>query len=157
MTTPRTLLLHSLRRRAVFPLMIVYWLMAGTGQARASFLQGETLDKVADILSWVVIVIVPVVGIAVFWLVHILPEKVAEKRRHPQAKAIQCLCLLSLFFGGLLWPIAWLWAYSKPVLYKIAYGKDEEDHHDTPAVPEPMKPAAPAVADTKTKKEGGQS
>ena len=48
------------------------------------------------------LVIAPVVGIAVFWLVHILPEKIAEKKNHPQAKAIQTLCLLSLVFGGLL-------------------------------------------------------
>jgi hypothetical protein len=28
----------------------------------------------------------------------------------------------------LLWPIAWLWAYSKPVFYKMAYGTDRVDH-----------------------------
>jgi len=76
----------------------------------------------------------------VFWLVHILPEKVAEKRMHPQAKAIQCLCLLSLVFGGLLWPLAWLWAYSKPVFYKMAYGTDKVDPHA------PEGTAAPAAA-----------
>ena len=86
------------------------------------------LDQVADIISWVALIIAPIVVIGVFWLVHILPEKIAEKRKHPQAKAIQTLCLLSLFFGGMLWPIAWLWAYSKPVLYKMAYGKDTEEH-----------------------------
>ena len=90
---------------------------------------GETLDSIANALSWVVLAIVPIVGISVFWLVHILPEKVAEKKKHPQAKAIQCLCLLSLVFGGLLWPIAWLWAYSKPVLHKLAYGTDVDESH----------------------------
>ena len=92
--------------------------------------KGAALDKAADVLSWVVLALVPIVGIAVFWLVHILPEKIAEKRKHPQAKAIQTLCLLSLFFGGMLWPLAWLWAYTKPVLYKLAYGTDtaEPDH-----------------------------
>ena len=99
--------------------------------AHASMFQGETLDKVADVMSWVVLIIVPVIGIVVFWLVHILPEKIAEKRRHPQAKAIQVLCLLSLAFGGLLWPLAWLWAYSKPVFYKMAYGTDVDDSHGT--------------------------
>ncbi|HVJ46904.1 MAG TPA: DUF3302 domain-containing protein [Luteolibacter sp.] len=97
--------------------------------AEASFLHGEALDKAADVLAWVVLILVPAVGIAVFWLVHILPEKIAEKKKHPQTKAIQCLCLLSLFFGGLLWPIAWLWAYTKPVLHKLAYGTDEDDSH----------------------------
>jgi CBS domain containing-hemolysin-like protein len=97
--------------------------------ADASMFAGETMDKVANGISWVVLVLVPVVGISVFWLVHILPEKVAEKKRHPQAKAIQVLCLLSLVFGGLLWPLAWLWAYSKPVMYKMAYGTDVGDEH----------------------------
>jgi len=99
--------------------------------------QGETLDKVADVLAWVVLVIAPIVGIAVFWLVHILPEKIAERKQHPQAKAIQCLCLLSLVFGGLLWPIAWLWAYSKPVLYRMAYGTDKVAHGHEDADPPP--------------------
>jgi CBS domain containing-hemolysin-like protein len=103
----------------------------GSGAARASMFAGETLDTAANVLAWIVLIIVPIVGISVFWLVHILPEKVAEKKRHPQAKAIQVLCLLSLVFGGLLWPLAWLWAYSKPVMYKLAYGTDVADHeHD---------------------------
>jgi CBS domain containing-hemolysin-like protein len=96
--------------------------------AHASIFQGETLDTLANILAWVVLFVAPAVGIVVFWMLHILPEKIAEKKHHPQAKAIQTLCLLSLFFGGLLWPIAWLWAYSKPVLYKMAYGTDKVVH-----------------------------
>ncbi len=104
--------------------------------ARASLFQGETLDAVANGIAWVVLVVVPIVLIVVFWLVHILPEKIAEKKRHPQAKAIQVLCLLSLVFGGLLWPLAWLWAYSKPVLYKMAYGTDvDESHHGAANAP----------------------
>lgn len=78
------------------------------------------------------LIVAPIIGISVFWLVHILPEKIAHKKMHPQTKAIQCLCLLSLCFGGLLWPIAWLWAYSKPVLHKLAYGTDVDEslgHH----------------------------
>ncbi|HTO47348.1 MAG TPA: DUF3302 domain-containing protein [Burkholderiales bacterium] len=91
----------------------------------------ETLGTVADVLTIVVLIIVPVVGIAVFWIVHVLPEKIAEKRHHPQRDAIQTLCLLSLVFGGLLWPIAWLWAYTKPAGYKLAYGTDKhEDYYD---------------------------
>jgi hypothetical protein len=101
--------------------------------AYASFLSGDALDTAADVMAWVVLIIAPTVGIAVFWLVHILPEKIAEKRQHPQAQAIQVLCLLSLFFGGLLWPLAWLWAYSKPVMYKLAYGTDKVPH--APEIP----------------------
>jgi hypothetical protein len=106
--------------------------------AHASFLHGETLDAVANVLAWAVLFIVPAVGITVFWLLHILPEKIAEKKHHPQTSAIQTLCLLSLFFGGLLWPLAWLWAYSKPVFYKMAYGTDAVPHgQEDPTHPTP--------------------
>jgi hypothetical protein len=101
-------------------------------RAHASLFHGETLDSIANGISWVVLVVAPIIGIAIFWLVHILPEKIAHKKMHPQTRAIQCLCLLSLCFGGLLWPIAWLWAYTKPVLHKMAYGTDADEslgHH----------------------------
>ncbi len=102
-----------------------------TSPALASMFSGEALDKVADVLAIIVLIIVPVVAIVVFWMVHVLPEQFAEKRHHPQAQAIQVLCLLSLVFGGLLWPFAWLWAFTKPVAYKVAYGTDKhEEWHE---------------------------
>lgn len=96
--------------------------------AEASFLPPEVEDKLANFLALFVIVFVPIVLIVLFWLVHILPEKIAHKRHHPQFEAIRTLCLLSLVFGGLLWPFAWLWAYSRPVLHKVAYGTDLHEH-----------------------------
>jgi CBS domain containing-hemolysin-like protein len=119
--------------------------LAAAAPAHASLFSGDTLDFVADILAWVVLVIAPVIAITVFWLVHILPEKIAEQRHHPQAPAIKTLCLLSLFFGGLLWPLAWLWAYSKPVLYKMAYGTDTVKHGHEEGEPEASAAPAPAV------------
>jgi CBS domain containing-hemolysin-like protein len=95
--------------------------------AHASLFHGETLDAVANGISWVAIIIAPIIGIAVFWLVHILPEKIAHKRKHPQTRLVQCLCLMSLVFGGILWPLAWILAYSKPVLHKLAYGTDVDE------------------------------
>jgi hypothetical protein len=112
-------------RRGRFLLLFLFVALAP--RAQASLFHGETLDAVANGISWVAIVLAPIIGIAVFWLVHIMPEKIAHKKKHPQTRAIQCLCLLSLVFGGLLWPIAWLWAYSKPVLHKMAYGTDVDE------------------------------
>ena len=114
------------RGRAVLPLILLGAALLPQS-AHASLFHGETLDSIANGISWFVLVIAPIIGIAVFWLVHILPEKIAHQKKHPQTKAIQCLCLLSLAFGGLLWPIAWLWAYSKPVLHKLAYGTDVDE------------------------------
>jgi len=127
------------------------WLSVLPTAAHASLLSGEAMDTAADVVAWAALIIVPVALISAFWLVHILPEKIAEKRRHPQLAAIKILCLLSLVFGGLLWPLAWLWAYTKPVLHKMAYGTDQDEHahhgeavtplHDaeteTPREPEP--------------------
>jgi CBS domain containing-hemolysin-like protein len=100
------------------------------GEARASFLSPELEDKLATFLALFIIFVVPVVLIALFWMVHVLPEKIAHKRHHPQFEAIRTLCLLSLVFGGLLWPIAWIWAYSKPVMHKLAYGTDKASHEE---------------------------
>jgi CBS domain containing-hemolysin-like protein len=116
---------------ALVPLLALY-----QTHAHASMFKGEALDNVADVMSWVVLVIAPVAAIAVFLMVHILPEKIAEKKKHPQTDAIKTLCLLSLVFGGMLWPLAWLWAYSKPVMYKLAYGSDTAEHgHDDAGMP----------------------
>jgi CBS domain containing-hemolysin-like protein len=97
--------------------------------AHASFLPPEMMDAAATYLAWFIIIFVPIGGIVLFWLVHILPEKFAHKRHHPQRDAIQVLCLLSLVFGGLLWPIAWLWAFTKPVGYRLAYGTERHEDY----------------------------
>jgi len=100
--------------------------MAATEEGGNSF-----VDSVADVMAVVVLIIVPVIAIVLFWMVHVLPEKIAHKRHHPQRDAITTLCLLSLVFGGLLWPLAWLWAYTKPIGYRSAYGTDKhEDYYD---------------------------
>jgi hypothetical protein len=100
--------------------------------AHASFLPPELMDKAAMGIAWFILVAVPIGGIVLFWMVHVLPEKIAHKRHHPQTDAIKTLCLLSLVFGGMLWPLAWLWAYVKPIGYRMAYGTEKHDdyfHH----------------------------
>jgi len=123
----------AVKNRALSPLRacLLVGLSLLASPAFASLFSGEALDQVADIMAIIVLIVVPIVVIVVFWLVHVLPERFAEQRHHPQAKAIQVLCLLSLFFGGLLWPIAWLWAFTKPVAHKMAYGTEKhEDYFD---------------------------
>ena len=103
-------------------------LLLAPREAHASFLSPEAEDKLATFLAIFILFIVPIVLIVLFWMVHILPEKIAHKRHHPQFEAIRTLCLLSLVFGGLLWPLAWIWAYTKPVVHKLAYGTDKASH-----------------------------
>ncbi|WP_068942423.1 DUF3302 domain-containing protein [Chryseobacterium timonianum] len=78
-----------------------------------NFVQASTggmEDHIADVASWLILLVLPFAGIYLFWKVHIYPEKVAEKKKHPQLNAIKSMCLLSLVFGGLLWPVALIWA-----------------------------------------------
>jgi Kef-type K+ transport system membrane component KefB len=94
----------------------------GTNPGTAS---SDFVDTAASVLAIIILIVVPVAAITVFWLVHILPEK----KEHPQLDAIKTLCILSLFFGGMLWPLAWLWAYSRPVFHKMAFGRDKHDDY----------------------------
>jgi CBS domain containing-hemolysin-like protein len=93
----------------------------------AMLFSGDVVDTIADYIAIVVLLLVPALLLYLFWMVHILPEKIAERRGHPQADAIKTLCLLSLVFGGLLWPLAWIWAYTKPIGYRLAYGTDKHE------------------------------
>jgi hypothetical protein len=115
-------------KRAIVWLWILGLGLAAPPEADASFLSPELEDKLATFLALFILFIVPIVLIVLFWMVHILPEKIAHKRNHPQFEAIRTLCLLSLVFGGLLWPLAWIWAYTKPVMHKLAYGTDAATH-----------------------------
>ena len=112
--------------------LALFWLLLFATPASAEMAEA-TLDSIANALAWLVLFVAPVVGIAGFLTIHVLPEKFAEKRRHPQLAAIKTLCWVSLIFGGLLWPFCWVWAFSKPVLYKRAYGTDvleEDESHE---------------------------
>ena|SRR5688572_11471118 len=144
---PRTLVSETVAHRASRPafagLLAVAWLLAGPSAAHASLMSPEMEDTVAGYIAIFALCFVPIVLIVLFWMVHVLPEKIAHQRHHPQFEAIKTLCLLSLVFGGLLWPLAWLWAYTKPVGYKLAYGTDKSpEYFAERGLPEPESPTA---------------
>jgi hypothetical protein len=126
----RVLIAQRCRLRSIAGVFAVAGFLSLPSEAHASLLSPEAEDKLATFIALFVLFVVPCVLIALFWMVHILPEKIAHKRQHPQFEAIRTLCLLSLVFGGLLWPLAWIWAYSKPVMHKLAYGTDTASHDD---------------------------
>ena len=92
-----------MRKRELITATVLLLLLSG--RVHASFLSPELEDKLATFIALFVLFVVPIVLIVLFWMVHILPEKIAHKRHHPQFEAIRTLCLLSLVFGGLLWPV----------------------------------------------------
>lgn len=137
------ILARGASRAVLVGLLAGLWSLASPSTAQASLLSPEAEDAMATYIAIFALTFVPVALIALFWMVHVLPEKIAHKRHHPQFEAIRTLCLLSLAFGGLLWPIAWLWAYTKPVGYKLAYGTDKHpDYFKEHGIPEPDSPTA---------------
>jgi hypothetical protein len=91
-------------------------MFAISGQALAT----GFVDTLADIFSWIAIIIIPIVlGIA-YWQIHYLPSKIAEKRQHPQKEAIHAMCMVSRFSGGLFWPIAFVWAHLRPTIVPLS-------------------------------------
>lgn len=90
---------------------------------------GHVEDNIANAASWFILLVLPIAGIYLFWKVHIYPEKVAEEKNHPQLKAIKSMCLLSLIFGGLLWPVALIWA-------NYDYGNQNDQKKDTDHIEE---------------------
>ena len=118
----------SFRRRSFARAAVLLALLAPV-LAHASMFSGDTLDAIANGLAWFILIVMPGAAIAGFLYVHVLPEKVAEKREHPHKHSIQVLCILSLFFGGLLWPFAWLWAYTHPVVHRAVYGTEKHEDY----------------------------
>ena len=116
-------------RQAVLRRAAALAALAAAAPAHASFLAGDTLDAAANVLSWIILFLVPCVAIGAFLYVHVLPEVIAERNQHPHKHSIKVLCILSLFFGGMLWPFAWLWAYTKPIGYRAIYGTEKHDDH----------------------------
>ena len=57
-----------------------------------------------------------IIALVVFLVVKIapIPGNIARKRGHPQADAIMVLGWLGIVTLGLAWPIALVWAYTRP-------------------------------------------
>lgn len=78
------------------------------------------VDSLAEIVSWIAIIIIPIVLAIIYWQIHYLPSKIAEKRQHPQQEAIHAMCMVSRFSGGLFWPIAFVWAHTRPTVVPLS-------------------------------------
>ena len=63
------------------------------------------------------LVVMGVLVAVVIWLVVVLgplPGKIARQRGHPQSDAINVLGWIGVVTLGLAWPVALVWAYTRP-------------------------------------------
>jgi hypothetical protein len=100
--------------------------------------------------AWAVMAIILVILTALFVFLGSLPKKIADKHNHPQAAAINAASWLGLFLGGIGWPFALVWAYTKSgnAGYSDAAHSAAGDRHDK--VPDSTLSPSPA-SETKSK------
>lgn len=68
-----------------------------------------------DIFALIVLIVIILSVMAVFVWAAMLPGKTAKARNHPQAEAINVAGWMGAIFGIVLWPLALVWAFTKPV------------------------------------------
>jgi len=64
-------------------------------------------------MAFVVFGIIIFLFVSVVVVVGSLPGKIAERRNHPQAKAINAAAWISLLPLGVLWPTVFVWAFTE--------------------------------------------
>ena len=69
---------------------------------------------ILDAFAFVVFAVLIAVAVIVFVSLGQLPGRLARKWGHPQASAINVASWIGMATGGLLWPLALIWAFIIP-------------------------------------------
>jgi hypothetical protein len=73
-----------------------------------------------DIFAWIVLVVILGSTAGVLCIMGWLPGHIARSRGHPWAQAVTAAGWITLLFGFVLWPIAFVWAYVDVPARRIA-------------------------------------
>jgi hypothetical protein len=80
-----------------------------------------------DAFAFLVFAILIGVGVIIVVKLGQLPGQLARKWGHPQAAAINATSWIGIATGGLLWPVAFIWAFTAPIARPISgSGNDQE-------------------------------
>jgi hypothetical protein len=71
---------------------------------------------VLDAFAFLVFAVLLIAGVIIVVSLGKLPGQLARKWGHPQASAINALSWIGIATGGVLWPIAFVWAFVKPIV-----------------------------------------
>ncbi len=69
---------------------------------------------VLDIFSWFVLALLGVSGLVLFVVIAMLPGRIARRRGHAYADAVNVAGWLGALLAGILWPLALVWAFATP-------------------------------------------
>ncbi|SHH58351.1 DUF3302 domain-containing protein [Bradyrhizobium erythrophlei] len=78
-----------------------------------------------DAFAFFVFAVLILVGVIIVVSLGKLPGQLAQKWQHPQAGAINAMSWVGIATGGLLWPIAFIWAFTTPFGSKPAATRDD--------------------------------
>jgi hypothetical protein len=93
-----------------------------------------------DAFAFVVFAVLIFVGVIIVVSLGKLPGQLAQKWNHPQARAINAMSWVGIATGGLLWPVAFIWAFTTP------FGTKSTVKDDTSSAAEPDAAAPPVTA-----------
>jgi hypothetical protein len=68
-----------------------------------------------DVFALFVLLVLLAAVVAIWLALGMLPGRIARQRGHPQADAIAVAGWWGVITLGILLPLAWIWAYTKPV------------------------------------------
>lgn len=72
--------------------------------------------SVLDIFALIVLLVLVLTAVGIWLFLGMYPRKIARERNHPQAEAIAVCGWWGVITMGLLLPVAWIWAYTNPVV-----------------------------------------
>jgi fatty acid desaturase len=72
-----------------------------------------------DIFALIVLIILIAAVVGGWALLGMMPGKIARKRNHPQAEAINMCGWWGAITMGILSPLAYIWAYTKPMTTQL--------------------------------------
>ena len=64
-----------------------------------------------DYFAWFVLFVLLASAVAIFVALAVAPGRIAKKRGHPWAEAVEIAGWVTLIFGFVLWPLSLIWAY----------------------------------------------
>jgi len=91
----------------------------------------DTTFGVLDAFAFVVFAVLIAVAVIAIVSLGQLPGHLARKWGHPQASAVNVASWIGLATGGLLWPLALIWAFITPS--RSAASRTESVEHDSVA------------------------
>ncbi len=67
-----------------------------------------------DVFALIVLIVLVAAAVGIWVVLGMMPGKIATKRNHPQAEAINVCGWFGVITMGILLPLAFIWAYTKP-------------------------------------------